>query len=63
MGGKVLKKRVMRRTDQAILGVDVSHGADSEAVAGATLSSKFVEDIINEKSKPFIEAMRRLDLD
>ena len=32
----MLKKRVMRRTDQAILGVDVSHGADSEAVAGAT---------------------------
>lgn len=36
---------------------------DVAAVAGATLSSKFVEDIINEKSKPFIEALRRLDLD
>jgi len=36
---------------------------DVSAVAGATLSSKFVEDIINEKSKPFIEAVRRLDLD
>ena len=36
---------------------------DVEAVAGATLSSKFIEDIINEKSKPFIEAVRRLDLD
>lgn len=36
---------------------------DVEAIAGATLSSKFVEDIINEKSKPFIEAVRRLDLD
>ena len=35
---------------------------DVAAVAGATLSSKFVEDIINEKSKPFIEAVRRLDL-
>ena len=35
---------------------------DVSAVAGATLSSKFVEDIINEKSKPFIEAVRRLDL-
>ena len=36
---------------------------DVEAVSGATLSSKFVEEIINEKSKPLIEAMRRLDLD
>ncbi|MDT8316671.1 MAG: FMN-binding protein [bacterium] len=36
---------------------------DVEAVAGATLSSKFMEEIINEKSKPFIEAVRRLDLD
>jgi Na+-transporting NADH:ubiquinone oxidoreductase subunit C len=36
---------------------------DVEAVDGATLSSKFVEDIINEKSKPFVEAVRRLDLD
>lgn len=36
---------------------------DVEAVAGATLSSKFIEDIINKKSKPFIEAVRRLDLD
>ena len=35
---------------------------DVSAVAGATLSSKFVEEIINEKSKPFIEAIRRLDL-
>ena len=35
---------------------------DVSAVAGATLSRKFVEDIINEKSKPFIEAVRRLDL-
>ena len=36
---------------------------DVKAVSGATLSSKFVEEIINEKSKPLIEAMRRLDLD
>ena len=36
---------------------------DVEAVAGATLSSKFMEDIINEKAKPFIEAVRRLNLD
>ena len=35
---------------------------DVVAVAGATLSSRFMESIINEKSKPFIEAVRRLNL-
>jgi len=36
---------------------------DVSAIAGATLSSKFIETIINEKSKPYVEAIRRLDID
>lgn len=53
-------KRMDTPIRMMIKGAKPGHN-DVEAIAGATLSSKFVEDIINNKSKPFIEAVRRLD--
>jgi RnfABCDGE-type electron transport complex G subunit len=56
--GKLLTKAIRMRGKGEEAGPN-----DVAAITGATISSKAVERIVNEASRPYVEAMRELNLD